>query len=151
MKVVLLKEVPKLGRKGDVKDVPVGYARNFLIPHGLADMLNKHTLNMLNAQKNKRERIVKQVKQDKSKLAKKIDRKTFTVSVKTDEKGTIYAGLGKKEIAEELKKQGFSVEQNEIATKNKLKKIGTHKIDLNINNEKVKIKLEILSENYGSK
>ena len=53
MKIILLKEVQGLGRQGEIKEVKQGYARNFLIPQGLADVFTKHSLGVLEATKGK--------------------------------------------------------------------------------------------------
>ena len=79
MKVVLLKNHPKLGLSGDIKEVADGYALNYLIPQKIAAKLNKHTLGMLEAQKNKKERLKRKSKKDKLNLAKRID--TFSRNI----------------------------------------------------------------------
>ena len=143
MKIVLLKEVAKLGHAGDIKEVAEGYARNFLIPQGLAADLNRHTLNMLQAQKRKRERLKVKAKTDKAKLSKRIDQKSFTMAVKTDDKGTLYAGLDAGAIALEIVKQGFPLEASDIILKAKIKKTGSYDIKLKLAGTVAAIKLEV--------
>ena len=143
MKVILLKEVQGLGRAGDIKQVSDGYARNFLIPQGLADVLTKHTLGMLEAQKMKKVRSEKSEARSKKLLAKKINGKIFTIQVKADEKGTLYAGIDAKAVAQELNKQGFKLEPSEVKLKEAMKKIGEYEVGLELGEEKAKIKLNI--------
>lgn len=146
MKVILLKEVKKLGHKGEIKEVSNGYARNFLIPGGLADILTKHTQDRIKVQKAKQEKLKTTVKKDKNKMAKKINQKRITVKVKTDEAGTLYAGLGEKAIAKEMKAQGYDIEANEIKLKSSIKKIGKHTLELKLGKNKAVIKLELKSD-----
>ncbi|MCK5211202.1 50S ribosomal protein L9 [Candidatus Parcubacteria bacterium] len=146
MKVVLLKTIPKFGKKGDIKEIPNGYARNYLIPNGIADILTKHTLNMLSAQASKRERLKKQGSKDKFKLVSQLDRKRIVVSAKVNDTGTLYAGLDKKAIAKEIKALGFNVEPFEIKLRQPIKKFGKHTIELRIGQKKATIKLEVLKE-----
>ena len=145
MKVILLKEVKKLGHKGEVKEVNDGYARNFLIPAGLAEILTKHTLGMQKAQQGKKERLKKKAGEDKLKLARKLNRKKIAIMTKADDSGTLYAGLDKKAIAKKLNKQKFEVEASEIKLKEAIKKTGEYKIELNLAGEKASIKLEVIS------
>ncbi len=151
MKVVLLKEVKNLGHVGDVKEVNSGYARNFLIPRGLADMVTKHSMGVLESQKNKRERIKKVQFKSKKLLAKKIDRKKFKIEAKADEKGSLYAKLDSKAIVRELEKQGYDIELNEVIIKENIKKIGDYTVDLKLGGEKAKIKLEVKGVEIASK
>lgn len=146
MKVVLLQSIPKLGNKGDIKEVPNGYARNYLIPSGLVDILTKHTLNTLSAQAAKQKRLKKQAGKDKVKLAKSLDRKRIVISAKVNDTGTLYAGLDKKAIAKEFKTQKYDVEAYEIRLSQPIKKFGKHTIELRFGKEKATIKLEVLKE-----
>ena len=146
MKIILLKEVRGLGRAGEIKEAAEGYARNFLIPKGLADVLSKHNLNVLEAQKKKRERMVEKAKKDKIKLAKKIAGQKFKIQAKADEKGSLYAKINAKAIAAELSKQGFKVEDSEVKLLEPIKKTGEYEAELNLGGERVKIKLEVISE-----
>ncbi len=146
MKVVLLQSTPKLGNKGDIKEIPDGYARNYLIPNGIADILTKHTLNMLSAQAVKRERLKKQDNKDKIKIVSQLDRKRIVVSAKVNDAGTLYAGLDKKAISKELKALGFNVEPFEIKLRQPIKKFGKHTVELRIGRKKATIKLEVLKE-----
>lgn len=146
MKIILLKEVQGLGHAGEVKEVAEGYARNFLITKGFADFATKHSLNVSKAQKNKRERVKKLEIRSKKLEAKKINGKSFTITAKADEKGSLYAKINGKTIAYELTKQGVKIEENEIKMPESIKKTGEHEIDLELSGESVKIKLEVASE-----
>jgi large subunit ribosomal protein L9 len=146
MKIVLLKTVKGVGVKGDIKEVSNGHARNFLIPSGKAALLNKHTLNMLQAQNKKAERIKVKEKVDKSKLAAKLNRKRITFTAKADEKGTLYAGLDKKAVAKELKDQGYNIETSEVRLKQNIKRTGKHTVEIALGKDKINIKLDIQAE-----
>ena len=144
MKVILLKEVRGLGRIGEIKNVSDGYARNFLIPKGLVSTATEERAADIHAQKQKKTKQVKVSKERKKQLALRINRKKINIRASADEKGTLYAGLGKNEIAKELKKNGYIVDAQEIKLKTAIKKIGKKKIDLNLSGEKAVITLEIM-------
>jgi large subunit ribosomal protein L9 len=76
MKIVLLKEAKNLGHKGDIKEVSDGYARNFLIPNGVASIANDHIIKVLEAQKTKKKKKKPAVKKEKSNSKKKTRKKT---------------------------------------------------------------------------
>ena len=108
MKVIILKEVVKLGHKGEVKDVPDGYARNYLIPNGFVEVLTKHSFGQVKAQAKKKERGKKKDLRSKKGLAKRINNKEFIIFCNADDKGTLYAGLDEKLIIKELKDKKIS-------------------------------------------
>lgn len=143
MKIILLKEVSGLGHKGEVKEVKEGYARNFLIPKGMADVVTKHSLNVLAAQKRKREKSKKLEVRSKKLLAGKFNNKSFEILAKADEKGTLYAKLDAKNIASELAKQGYKMEVSEVKLEKPIKKIGEYKIELRLADKKAIIKLKV--------
>ena len=147
MKVILLKEVQGIGHGGEIKEVKGGYAQNFLIPQGLADMLTKHTLGMLEQQKEKRERSKRQEVRSKKLEAKKINGQSFVIQAKIDSKGTLYAKVDAKVIAGELAKQGHNVEVGEIVLDKAIKKIGEYEVGLKLGEGKAKIKIIINSKN----
>ncbi len=146
MKVILIKEVPGLGHAGETKDVAEGYARNLLIPKGLADVLSKHGLNVLEAQKNKRVRLAIKSEKDKQKLAKKINGQKFEIQAKADEKGSLYAKINAKAIAAELVEKGFEVEDNEVKLPEAIKKVGEYEVELGLGEGRVMVKVEVISE-----
>jgi len=146
MKIVLLKNIPKLGIEGEIKEVKEGYAKNFLIPQGLADFVTKHSMSVIKAQKTKKEKTIIQDKKNKIKYAKKLNRKKIVISVAADEKGTLYAGLDKKSISNELKKLGYEIDIKEIKLKETIKKIGKKKVELKIAKEKAIMTLDIQSK-----
>lgn len=145
MKIILLKEIPGLGRAGDTKEVKDGYAKNFLIPKNLAKQANKHTLRVWHDQKEKQGKQNKKKLIKKESLAKKINGKNFEITAKADEKGTLYAGLDAKLISQELNKQGIKVEESDFEAIKKIKTLGEHAVKLDLAGNKITIKLNIKS------
>ena len=143
MKLVLLKEVKNLGHAGDIKDVNEGFGLNYLLPQKLAAFVTKYTAGMLAAQKMKKERIRKKLEKEKHKLARKINGQNYAIRVKTDEKGTLYAGLDQLALAKELAGFDIAVTADDIIMDNPIKKTGVYDINLRLAGEDVKIKLKI--------
>ena len=143
MKVVLLKNHTKLGQAGDIKEVANGYALNYLIPQKIAAELNKHTLGMLEAQKNKQVRLETKSEAGRLKLAKRITNKTYIIKAKADDKGTLYAGLDAKAVAQELALQKVPLEPKEIKLDKAIKRVGDYKIKIQLAKNIVFINLKI--------
>jgi len=143
---VLLKNIANLGRAGDIKEINDGYARNYLMPKGLANSVNKQDILVIKAQAGKQERLKKEDRQNKIKTLKKINGFVLKMVAKVDETGTLYAKIDKKDVFQELVKAGYKVDINEIILNEPIKKIGRYEINLEMQNEKATIILEISSK-----
>ena len=132
MKVILLKDVKAQGKKGDVIEVSDGYAKNFLLKQGLAQVANVDNMNSLtikNAAVARQKALEKQAAQE---LAEKLNGKTVTVEVKTGENGKIFGSVTAKEIAEAFVKAGYSVDKKQIVLKEGIKNIGEFKLTVKV-------------------
>lgn len=146
MKVILLKTVNKIGKEGDIKDVSDGYARNFLIPKGLAQSATEESVYVV--KERKKQKIEKQKKEANriSKTMKNINRQNFDIFAEADDNGTLYAGIDQNGIVRELEKNGFRLTIKEIDLKKKIKKIGQYKIRLNSKGESAEITVNIIKK-----
>jgi large subunit ribosomal protein L9 len=131
MKIILLKTVPKIGQKGDIKNVTDGYAKNFLIAQGLAKPAsNSATAKIkdeLNQQQNKQAKQIKLYKTWQKKLANK----AFTIPIKVGEHGQIYASVTNEQILQAIAKQSNIELPKEVLPKiHGLKTLGKHKLNL---------------------
>ena len=107
MKVILLKDVKKQGKKGDVIEVSDGYGRNYLIKNNLAKLADGSALSQLNAEKKAHQKIAEEELEEAKALKQAIeDEKTIVkIKAKTGEDGRLFGTIPSKQIAEELKKQ----------------------------------------------
>lgn len=128
MKVILLKNVDKVGRAGETKEVAEGYARNFLIPKGLARLATAGFVAKVEAQK--QAAVEKAAHEEKrlKKLAKELSGVEIKIAAKVGEGGKLYGSVGVEEIAVELKKKGFEIEKNQIKMDKPIKDVGGHEI-----------------------
>lgn len=144
MKVVLLKNVDKLGKAFEVKEVTKGYAQNFLLPRGLAQMATAQ--NILTAEvKNKSfQKSGAQAQKAKVRTAKELEGAEIVIKEKAQENGALYGSVNQAKIAVALKNKGFLVEKDQIILNNPLKEIGEFPVEINFNqNIKTKIKIII--------
>src|SRR3989344_6175203 len=103
MKVVLLKDVENIGKKYEVKEIKAGYARNFLIPQGLAKPATKEVMIWLETQK---EILEKKAEEDLKKIqtfASTLDGQEVVIPVKVGEEGQLFESINAQKIAERLK------------------------------------------------
>lgn len=131
MKVVLLRDIPKLGKRGEVREVKDGYARNFLLPQKLAipgvDGNVKVAAHMGMAQKRKEEKR----KAELEKSLEGVRDAAVTIMAKASDEGKLFGSVTAKDIALELSKQGHSgLEEGWIVIPEPIKKIGDYALTL---------------------
>ncbi len=148
MKVILLKDVPKIGRSGEIKEVNAGFGTNFLIKKGLAKLATLDAQKQL--EKGKKDLSAKKQKElDKIKSnQKELERRTFTVKVKTGDKGQIFGGVHEKDIAQSIfQKTKIQLEKSQIDSHKGIKDLGEHIINIKLGQgitAKTKINIESL-------
>ena len=144
MKVILLKDVPKLGRHFDIKDVSDGYAQNLLIPRGLAIAATADALKRTDVER-KAVEGERKVREDLLvKNIKDLDSVTITVKGKASEKGHLFAGFHKDAIVAELQKQTeLQIDPSFIQLEHPIKEVGEHTITVKGGGKEVKFKLII--------
>lgn len=129
MKVILLQNVPGLGRVDDVKEVADGYARNFLFARHLAVPASQKATNDL---LKKHQKATKEAERDleiQQKLAEKIEGREIELKEKVSEGGHLYAAVTALKVAEVLRKAGFRIDGDQISMK-PLKEAGTFPVKI---------------------
>ena len=133
MRVILKSEVRGLGRPGDVKDVTDGYARNYLLPKGLAIEATggelKHLAQERQSEKTKKDRA----HADAEELAKRIGEATLVFKLKAGEQGKTFGSVTTKEIAEALTKElRAQIDKTKIALHEPIRTLGVHKVEVRL-------------------
>jgi len=147
MKVILLKDVEKLGKKFEIKEVKNGYARNFLIPRGLAKLATKEVLVRLEIQKEIQEKKAEEDLQKTQELASTIDDLEVAISVKTGQEGQLFESINAQRISEKLKEMGFEIKKTQIELPEPIKEIGEFPIKIKLeHNLEVEIRVIVNKE-----
>ncbi len=131
MKIILLKNVPNLGEKDDVKEVAVGYARNFLIPQGLAREASEEAIAEIEAKKAKQAKEAELDLIKTEELVQKLEGQAVEVAAKASEEGTLYAAISPAKIASVLQEKGLNVRKEQIQVEH-IKELGEHEIIVNL-------------------
>lgn len=136
MKIILKEDIKTLGKKGKVCEVTDGYARNYLIPHGLAMEATQGNVQDL-AHKQKQSDLRKEKeKQEALDLAKKIETMDVILKVKVGDKGRLFGSVTNKEIAEVLEKEyKLKLDKRKIELKEPIKAIGKHLLTVKLHSE----------------
>ena len=132
MKIILLSDVENLGESGDVIAVKPGYARNKLIPQGLA--LRASNRNIAVANENKRVAAAKLERENQALnvLAKKLSKVEITIEVKVGDEEKMFGSITNKDIHKELIDKGFEIEKNQISIEEPIKALGIYHINVKI-------------------
>ena len=135
MELILLKDVEKVGRKGEVVRVRDGYARNFLIPKKLAYLATPANLKRIEQQEKNRKLKYEQEKQEAVDLAEKLSKASCTVSVEVNDLDKLYGAISETDIAKALEAEGFTVDKKAIIIENPIEELGIFEIGVNLHSE----------------
>ena len=132
MKIVLMSDVENLGKSGDVVSVKPGYARNRLIPMGLALRASKRNIAVATEQKKIALVKVARETQAMQSLAKKLSKVEITIEVKVGEEEKMFGSITNKDIHNELINKGFELDKNQISINEPIKALGIYHITVKV-------------------
>jgi large subunit ribosomal protein L9 len=146
LKLLLVEDVPNLGKMGDVVDVRAGYGRNYLLPRGLATAVTPHNLRLLNQHKEKVTRLREAKLADLRALAEQIKNATVTIEANSTEEGHLYGSVGPAEIAKGLKAINLGVEAETIRMEGAIKEANAvYEVDVHLAPEvQTKVKVVVI-------
>lgn len=147
MKVLLLNDVKTLGKKGEIKEVSEGYARNFLIRQGLAEVVTAKTIEMIGAQQRKKQKIQIAQEREGQKIFSSLNGKTLIVWVKVAGGTTLYSAVSPAQIVDRIEEEfSLEIEPELVIISEPIKKIGTYMVAIKCNtNLTAKLKITVES------
>ena len=148
MKVILLADVKKLGKKDQTIEVSDGYAVNFLFPRRLAVKVTKKSVEVLENQQEARRENDAKMKAEAEQLAKRLDGITLEFKVKTGREGKLFGAISLKQVAEELQKQfNIEIDKRKFVDKGPLDELGFHHLGVELYKGVIgKVHVQVLGE-----
>jgi large subunit ribosomal protein L9 len=135
MKVILTKDMQSLGIVGDEMEVKDGYARNYLIPKGLAMEVTEGVLRLLEQKKKKRQRLEGKIKEECEELAERIKNVSCTIPMETGEEDKIFGSVTSEMIAQVLQQEGIEIDKKKIVLNDPIKSLGIYSVDIKLHPE----------------
>ena len=133
MKIILLQDIRGTGKKDEVKDVPDGYARNFLIVRKLAEVATPQAVTALQERKARFEHDDADLQKRLNELARFMNSHSLEFTLKTDEKGSVFGSITKEMILRAMREHGWlRAERVDIELGHPIKQIGEHKVPVDL-------------------
>jgi len=130
MKVLLVTDIKVLGWLGDVVEVSEGYARNYLLPQGLANVVTEANLKAIAEEKKRRAEQRKLGRKRLEEVAAAVEGAEAVLAAKANEQGVLFGSVTPSDIAGNLREQGFEVPDDVVAMGGHIKEVGTHSVSL---------------------
>ncbi|MCK4520392.1 50S ribosomal protein L9 [Candidatus Parcubacteria bacterium] len=147
MRVILLQDIEKIGKKYEIKEVADGYARNFLMPKGLVKLATEKNLKWLSVQKETLEKKSEEELKNIQDTATKIDGLEITITVKTGKEKQLFESITAQKISDKLKELGFEIKKSQIDLKEPIKEIGEYPIKIKLeHNLEAEIRVIVIEE-----
>ena len=147
MEIILQEEVANLGQIGDIVKVRDGYARNYLLPRGLAVQANRRNVRVLEHHKRlvaaKKERVQRQAQT----LLDQLSALSLTIPAKAGEEGRLFGSVTNIDLEAALKEQGLTLDRRKILLDEPIKQLGSYEVPVNLGGAlRANIKLEVTAE-----
>jgi len=147
MEVILRQAVEKLGKPGDVVKVTNGYARNYLLPRGIAFEATPGNLKRIAQEKERLEAAENERRAAAQALAEKLEQVSLTFSARVGEEGKLFGSVTNTDIAHQLEAQGFQIEKRQIDLHEPLKTLGVFRVPIRLHADvKPEIKVWVIKQ-----
>ena len=152
MRIILLKDVEKIGKKFEVKEVKDGYARNFLIPRGLAKLATEEAIKWLETQKEieakKAEEDLKKIQE----LASAVATQEIIIQAKVGDQDQLFESINSQKLSEKLKEAGFNIKKSQIELPDPIKELGEFPVKIKFeHNLEAEIRVIVTREEKAEK
>jgi large subunit ribosomal protein L9 len=132
MEIILRQAVENLGKTGDVVNVKPGYARNYLLPHGLAYEATPGNLKRIQQERDRLEAAENDRRSTAQGVAEKLEQVSLTFSARVGEEGKLFGSVTATDIAAQLEAQGYHVEKRQIDLHEPIKALGVYRVPIRL-------------------
>jgi len=147
MKVILRKDVEKLGKARDVVEVSDGYARNYLFPKKLAYLATPQNIKLIEQEKKREEALKEKERREIEALKAKMEGVSCTITRKTEQENRLFGSVSASDIAEALLAKGFKIDRKNIELEEPIKEFGIYNVPVRLGPEVVvQVKVWVVKE-----
>jgi large subunit ribosomal protein L9 len=133
VKILLTQDVENLGKAGEIKNVPDGYARNFLIPKGLAVLATEGAVRQVRVRRKVQAKLQRRVEEEVASLAEILWQLTLTFKARAGEKDRLYGSITSADIVEALERQtGHAFDKRKVQLKGAIRELGEHRVPIKL-------------------
>lgn len=150
MQVILKEDVKALGKMGDIVNVKDGYARNFLIPKGIAVEADSRNIKALEHNRRKIQELAKKQRAEAEKLASRLTALRIAIKAKAGEEEKLFGSVTAMDIADALKKEGFDIDKRKILLSEPIKRLGSYSVNVKVHPEfSAQINVDVIPEDQS--
>lgn len=135
MKIILKQDFESLGKPGDVVTVKDGYARNFLIPRGVAVLATKTNVRILEEESKTRSHRLEKDKRSAQEISKELEKISITAAVAVGEEDKVFGSVTSQDIARLLLEKGFEIDKRKIVLDEPIKALGVYTVPVKLHSE----------------
>jgi len=135
VQLVLVRDVAGLGQHGDVVEVKPGYARNYLLPYGLATPATPENLRAVERQKRKLAQIAEQRRKQLEKIAGQLKKHSISIEAAANVEGHLYGSVGPEDIAAAFQRDGYPIEPQMVRLEGPIKELGLYSVKLKLDED----------------
>jgi large subunit ribosomal protein L9 len=135
IQLLLVQSVDHLGKQGEVVEVKAGFAKNYLLPQGLATLASDHHRRMVEKHRAQLQEIERARLADLRQLAEALSRQSITIEANANEEGHLYGSVGAHEITSALKQADFSISADQIRLEGPLKELGLYSVKVHLHQD----------------
>jgi large subunit ribosomal protein L9 len=147
MKVILREDVAKLGTAGEAVTVRNGFARNFLVPRGLAYMATEGSLRKIEQEMKQRARVIEREKITQEEFAKRLEGVVVTIPMRVGEENRLYGSVTAQMISESIGNQGYEIDRRTIVLDDPIRTLGSHDVTVHLKHGvQGKFRVNVISE-----
>lgn len=146
MKVILLKDVAKIGRRFDVVEVPNGHAQNMLIPKGLAEIATPAGIKRIAKQKERNQSQGEELLAKMSEVSTKTEVEPLVINLEANELGHLFKAVSVKDVCEVAKDRGLDVPEELIVMTTPIKEVGDHTVDVVVKDNTLRLSIKVIAK-----
>jgi len=147
MKVILKEDIKKIGKMGQIVDVADGFARNYLVPKGLAVEANTKNIRSIEHEKKIVHEKARKLKDSAQDLSSKISAMTITIKAKAGEEGKLFGSVTTMDIAEALHNEGIEIDKKRISLEEPIKRLGSYPVNIKLHPDvSLQLNIQVIEE-----